>query len=291
MRLKFWSIISCLIWAGCSPSNFYLTEDNDYLKPDKNRDTNYSQGLEVGYSSRQEGIRRRAGLRHEIYTPENLRASEVETGDRGYAGTLAGFYQYDLLHEDSYSTFRISGGCTGPCAHAEDLQKFVHNDLGLGTDPQGWGNQYPQEAFTEILDTSYSRWLGTSNFDLLAGRTARIGTLRTYGETELIARWGWSLPAELAPVEPLDSSGNTFFFFGGLLLRTLAYDALIQGSVFRDDGDYPTHDPNYVHGGLKLGFAFKISAFSFQYTWLRQSSEWEGQEPHSYGSISLGVSW
>jgi hypothetical protein len=83
------------------------------------------------------------------------------------------------------------------------VQKFVHNDLGLGDDPRGWDNQ---------LDTE---WLGNVNFtwkrklfapdedryqpgrwasDFSVGGQVGVGNAARFVDAQLEYRLGWGLP-------------------------------------------------------------------------------------------------
>lgn len=269
-----------------------MNEENDYFKPDENRDTNYSQGLTVGGSWRTEGKRQTVGIKQEIYTPDNLRLTTPEPDDRGYAGKLGAFYENESLHIGKLFSLRLEAGCTGDCSQAEAAQKFVHNDLDLGTDPQGWSTQYGQEVYTQASLKRFRRLNFFNVIDLIYGTTAEAGSLESYAEGEGMIRIGRNLPLDMAPIER--SGGEeppTFFVFGGTSLRGVAYNTLLEGSFFRDTDDFPTQQLNYVLARLKLGFVWRLEDYALSYQWIRQSSEYNGQGAHSYGSINLSRSF
>src|SRR6185369_7408012 len=148
-------------WEGASLT---LNWDND---ANRGSDRHYTQGARIQYLSadlstqncfhafsdllptwgyRLEGVKAGVEMGQEIYTPENLDASEPLPDDRPYAGWL---YLSSILQRRGQATksswgmetWRVDVGVVGPPSLAEAAQRVWH-----GRDPQGWDNQLKTEV-------------------------------------------------------------------------------------------------------------------------------------------------
>jgi hypothetical protein len=154
-------------------------------------------------------VRRAFGLTQLMSTPNDLTIEELQPDDPPYAGVLGLHGSWAAYDNRRLAALQLFVGCMGPCSGAEHVQKFVHNDLGQGDDPQGWDNQ---------LDTE---WLGNVNFawkrklfapledryepgrwgnDLSVGGSLGAGNALTYADAQLEYRLGWGLPMGFTPL-------------------------------------------------------------------------------------------
>ena len=98
---------------------------------------------------------------------------------------------------------QVSVACMGPCSGGEQLQEFVHDDLGFGTSPQGWDNQLANRWLWN-LNYEYRHKLVSSEVaryvprrfaaDLAAAGHAGVGSGATFVRGDLEFRFGWGLP-------------------------------------------------------------------------------------------------
>ena len=95
---KVYRLLLLFILSSCTQYRFSLIEENDYFKPDANRDSNYSQGLIFSGTKIDERGQESIFLQHAIYTPDNLRLAIPERSDRGYAGFLAVGYESRVFY-------------------------------------------------------------------------------------------------------------------------------------------------------------------------------------------------
>jgi hypothetical protein len=148
-------------------------------------------------------VRRSFGLTQLMSSPNDLEIEELQPDEPPYAGVLGIHGSWSAYDNRRLTALQLYVGCMGPCSGAEHVQKFVHNDLGLGEDPQGWDNQ---------LDTE---WLGNVNFawkwkvfapaedryqpgrwanDFAVGGQLGAGNAATYADAQLEYRLGLGLP-------------------------------------------------------------------------------------------------
>ena len=148
-------------------------------------------------------VRRSFGLTQLMSSPNDLALAELQPDDAPYAGVLGVHGSWASYDNRRLAALQLYVGCMGPCSGAEQVQKFVHNDIGAGDDPQGWDNQ---------LDTE---WLGNVNFawkrklyapaddryqpgrwanDFSIGGQLGAGNAATYADAQIEYRLGWGLP-------------------------------------------------------------------------------------------------
>jgi len=91
-------------------------------------------------------------------------------------------------------------GCLGPCSEAEEVQKFAHDDLGLGDHPAGWANQLENDILVNLnYEYRHKLWVGGNGTrrlgqDLSVGTQVGVGSFATYAEAWLEYRLGWDVP-------------------------------------------------------------------------------------------------
>jgi lipid A 3-O-deacylase len=146
------------------------------------------------------------GITQLIITPKDVTIASPQPDDAPWAGILGGYISWSANDDRRLAALQAYIGCMGPCSQAEDVQKFVHRDLGLGEIPEGWSNQLDNELLAN-LNYEYRRkvWMGGANqemrgwgHDLAIGAQAGIGTFATYASAWVECRFGWDLPPGFA---------------------------------------------------------------------------------------------
>lgn len=152
-------------------------------------------------------VRRAIGISQQIVTPSDLRIPELQPDDAPWAGRLGVFASWLAIDNSRLSAFQVYAGCMGPCSFAEEVQRFVHEDLDKGPDPLGWDNQLSGEPLfnvnfmlrrkirvAEEKDYDAPTWA----YDLSLGSQAALGNLATYIDAFIEYRVGWGLPRGFA---------------------------------------------------------------------------------------------
>jgi hypothetical protein len=147
-------------------------------------------------------VRRAAALTQIITTPHDITIETPQPDDVPWAGVLAGTGSWSSNDNRRMAAMQIYFGCMGPCSGGEQVQKFVHEDLGLGTPPEGWDNQLAQrwlwnlnyEYRHKLVRAEEARYApGRFAADLGAGVMAGAGSAATLVRGEVEFRFGWGL--------------------------------------------------------------------------------------------------
>ncbi|NJN63594.1 MAG: lipid A deacylase LpxR family protein [Acidobacteria bacterium] len=152
-------------------------------------------------------VRRAIGLSQQIVTPKRLRVAELQPHDAPWAGRLGIYASWLSIDNRRLAAFQVYIGCMGPCSQAEEVQRFVHEDLDKGADPLGWHNQLSGE---ELLNLNYTfrrkiRKAPESDYsapawayDVSYGSQLALGNLATFIDAFVEWRVGWGLPRGFA---------------------------------------------------------------------------------------------
>ncbi len=233
-------------------------------------------------------VRKGIGLNQIIQTPEDLSRTDLIQDDVPYAGVLGVANSWMVLDNDGLNAFQIYLGMLGPASMAEQVQCFVHSDLGFGEDPMGWDNQLGNEPIVNLNYALARKIAGTGGerkglgADLSYTGNLGLGNLFTHAQIGLEARLGWRLPEGFAPLpdvigrgiimDPvLDGPlpGETRFYFSAVARNSLmAYTALLDGNLFQDSHsvDYDRYVAQILlgahleHGAFGIHFTFYFSS-------------------------------
>jgi len=253
-------------------------------------------------------VRWAMGLGQQILTPHDISTERPQPDDVPWAGMLTVSSAWSAYDDRRLGALQLVGGCMGPCSGAEAVQKFIHDDLGLGPAPRGWDNQLVNRA---LVNANYEyrhkltadRPFEPARFthDLSAGGLAGLGNLATYAGAQLEYRFGWGVPPGFTgiPEAPglgvmLDpvyvdaaapagsvSARHTYFTLVGRAVAS-AYFAPAEGGKTVNGGEHPEL-PGYpgryqALAGFhleRLPFAFHITYdHSFEPAGLPSSSDW-----------------
>lgn len=232
-------------------------------------------------------VRRGTGLSQVIQTPKDISDPELIEDDVPYAGVLSVANSWTALSDEKLTTFQILVGVLGPASLAEEAQKFVHNDLGMGDDPMGWDHQLSNELLLNLnMSTAHKLWRSGDSagmsMDLSGGGGAALGNLFTQAQLGLQTRFGWNVPAGFAHIPDIAGRGvivnpvldageaGTTRLFGTIALRAAAvgYTVLLDGNTF-EDSHHVDYDPylaqmitgvHWMQGAMGLHFNLYLTS-------------------------------
>jgi hypothetical protein len=154
-------------------------------------------------------VRRAFGLSQQVSTPEDLRVAEFRPDDVPWAGRLGVNATWLSLDNRRMAAVQVYVGCLGPCSHAEEAQRFIHEDLDKGPDPLGWRNQLDDRILGNLNYTiryklikkpeevyNAPRWAS----DLSFGSELGVGNVQRFATGFVEWRIGWSLPRGFTPL-------------------------------------------------------------------------------------------
>ena len=218
---------------------------------------------------------------NEMYTPTEKENPLIPDGDRPWDGySYVGYtaIRGASANEARYYTVRL--GAVGDLSATKNLQRFVHNDLGLGADPTGWETANPSEItidgiYEHKFKSRFKSWVGDAV--LLQTYGVRAGTVRVSCFLEQEARRGFWLENDLA-----------FFVFAGVRGEVKAYDTHLDGRLFRSN-HYTVRAIPFV-AWANAGAEIVYKNYFLRYGYKFQTEEFKNQDGrHLYGSISLGA--
>jgi lipid A 3-O-deacylase len=231
-------------------------------------------------------VRRGTGLSQIIQTPKDISDPALIEDDVPYAGVLGIASSWTALSNERIVTFQLYTGVLGPASLAEQAQKFVHNDLGLGDDPMGWDHQLSNEFLLNLnMSAAHKLWSSGQpagmSMDLAGGGGFGLGNLFTQVQLGLQTRFGWNMPAGFAHIPDLAGRGvivnpvldagepGVTRLFGTITARTAAvgYTVLLDGNTF-EDSHRVSYDPyltqvitglHWMQGAMGLHFNLYLS--------------------------------
>lgn len=142
------------------------------------------------------------GLSQIILTPSEIGIETPQPDDVPWAGTLGVTGSWWSNDNKKLAALQIYLGCLGPCSQAEQVQTFVHDDLGFGEPPKGWDNQLSNRVLANLnYEYRYKLYAvdvaaylpGRFAHDLSIGGQAAVGNLLTSVTGQLEFRFGWGL--------------------------------------------------------------------------------------------------
>ena len=201
-----------------------------------------------------------------------------------------------FIDEAEIDLDKVRLGCVGSCSFAKEAQRFVHNDLGAGADPQGWDTQLRNEPVFQYKKGRFflsdKGTIAGVPLDTISGLSGELGNIETHAQGELYLRLGSGIHHSVYPVLTRDTEGFHYFFIAGAQTRIVGYNAFIEGSLFRDnDNDFPTQEQSRFIGLFQIGFVILCDSFQFAYLWNRTSPEFGGQPAHSFGTLDFSWRW
>jgi len=241
-------------------------------------------------------------LGQQMWTPEDIEATEPPPNERPYAGLLfleTGIYQYSASAVDKFS-FML--GTVGPNSFAEDGQKFIHSIVG-SDEPMGWDDQIENQVVFNLgyqghrLLTRNNAWL-MQHYDLSSVGRVNVGNFQSELAVGTVARWGKNLdsnfgsvgftPGKLFDVSVISSSASGYFVFTGIEGRYRFNDITI-------DGDRPAHVPDTNVENLQatavLGFVYYEPSWGTSLSFATSTPDFEEDIRSSTSMGSFEIFW
>jgi hypothetical protein len=138
-----------------------------------------------------------------IVTPSDITIAEPQPNDAPWAGVLGLATSWSSYDNRRLAAMQAYLGCMGPCSGAEEVQTFVHEDLGFGDTPVGWDNQLDTKIlgnlnyeyrYKLLADGAEDYAVGRFGNDFAVGARADLGNLITGLLGQIEYRFGWGLP-------------------------------------------------------------------------------------------------
>jgi lipid A 3-O-deacylase len=214
-------------------------------------------------------------LGQEMYTPTDKRSPEVPDGDRPWDGySYIGARKRHLGETGSYYLAEVRLGAVGSASRADRLQKFVHNDLDMGTNPKGWGTQNPSEI---AIDASLAHHFPNTTNTLIGETRTQLGYKVRLGN--VITRASF--------LSEIEKGWRDFYFIAGTAAHAVLYNTHLDGRLLQNN-TY-TVDKKWFVAEASLGIGVRIfRRFSLEYKYKYTTEEFKGQTGrHSVGEVNF----
>ena len=245
---------------------------------------------------------------HKIFTPNDIRASELITDDRPYAAWMYLGFSAHFENAVRSHTFELDIGLIGPAALGENVQNGYHKMIKKYL-AEGWKNQLRNEP---TLQLSYQQRLSffqlnrtNSKYkylDLVPFFGASAGNVEIKIHSGLMIRLGQRLPNDFGPSRPSQNDGDHFtepqvshaektYFYGFMAGRAnfVARNIFLDGNTF---GNSHSVSKNPFVFETELGFVGNLDQFSATWSFVTRSPEFKERSAiNSFASISLGYTY
>lgn len=222
-------------------------------------------------------------LQQDCYTPASIRRRVPDPDDRPFAAALCLAQEarsYDAIRGIELLS-RFSLGVIGPCAFCAEEQRWIHNGLG-NIEPLGWENQLGASLLLNYHARLTKQLLSRKTFALLGGVGTALGTYQDHLDGELTLRIGDA-------ASDFRNRGFRWMLFGKAGARFVAYDAALQGRLFRNDDAFalPAASIDRTIGNLQWGVRLRFGTVELSYTETYLTRAFTGGLPHGWGSFGI----
>lgn len=242
-------------------------------------------------------------LGQEMYTPSDIRNPMPFPDDQPYAGILfldSTFYVRSPRHTHAWN---LRLGMVGPSAHADDVQKEIHEWIGADA-PQGWHTQLPDEFIVNVDYTLGGEWLrgelgGDASCRLVPLGGASLGNYFTGVSAGMYGEIGWNLPPAVGLLsirrgmdsfsieDPVSRAPWSLGLTLGGGAFGVAHYLPLDGTLFEDSASVESEPlVGFVSGGLT--WRNRWCTLAYLYTAFGKSYETE-IERSEFGTLT--VSW
>ncbi len=237
-----------------------------------------------------------------MYTPEDIETAALIPDDRPYAGWLyssLAIASIRLDHDegrrrDTKSEIKLNLGVVGPAAHAEEVQKWVHDLIG-DQEPQGWDNQLENELGIILSARRDYRLLFGKVFgweyDSIGHMSSSLGNVLTQVTTGNTVRVGPTVsrdwPGKIIQPDALMLGEGDFdyHFFAGVDGRLVLRDIFLDGNTFEDSHSV---DKEPVVADFFAGLSTKWQNMEVTLSIVHRTDEFETEEGNNvFGALSV----
>ena len=240
-----------------------------------------------------------------MYTPEDKDSFTQPEDERRYAGWLGISFSLHVKDEHLLNSVGLTVGTTGSNSLAEATQDSIHDVLGVDKS-NGWDEQVPNEITLDLSFVQKRRAdfiemeRGAFRLDGLTEWGVRLGSFRTEAHVGGFFRAGYNLPPDFSdPRISDDAYSHRYFDTGseyhgnwsiyalfGATLRGVAYDATLDGPVFRDFDTGNTREPLVGEVFCGVGIRYRTVEFSYVHTWRTEEFK-EQSGMNDFGTLAV----
>ncbi len=230
-------------------------------------------------------------LENNGYTPNHLDYTQIQYGDRPYAGVILLKTFLTAINEDRRERISttLSTGLIGPWAGDEDMQKDIHHWIHY-IQPLGWGNQIKNDVVVDYQMNYEREFLSINDcFSLSSYASARAGTLSnkaTAGATAILGKFYSPFSSEKkGPAKKIQ-----FYLYDHPAMSVIGYDATLQGGMFDRSSVYtiPEKDISRITFVNRWGIVVIFRKLYLEYYQSGNTQEFSTSVFHKSGGLQIG---
>jgi hypothetical protein len=230
-----------------------------------------------------------------MYNAQTGQIKSPSLVDRPFAAYLYGGARISwFLKNEQIFSGAINVGTIGPNAKGKEVQEGLHDIVGFYK-IAGWEYQVENEVGLNA-SFNYSRLLsriGSNDFSLnsyvnLGNTFSGVGAGVLY-RTGKLNKFFNSVSSNSRISNSRDSiPPKEVFFFTRPMLNFVAYDATVQGGLFRENRGGITFDPQRVQYSQELGINYANNRWTLNFSLTFKSRDVRSQEnAHQFGSAYI----
>ncbi|MBN1597204.1 MAG: lipid A deacylase LpxR family protein [Bacteroidales bacterium] len=228
-------------------------------------------------------------LSQKIYTPVQTKTSEIQYGDRPYAGTLTLAYTEEAI----YSTGKISSciviGVLGDRSWSSETQNFIHKVID-NDQIQGWDNQIDNDIIFNLNYSFERRFLKLDFMNLSSAANLRLGTLNT--DLGGSVKVSFIINYERLNIKHISAIAKNLRIYSHAEIspRYVLYNATLNGGfINRSDSNHTlsTSELRALVIDNTIGVVICYRAFQLEIDAVHTIPEFKGGRHHMYGRIAL----
>ena len=278
--------------------------DNDYFVAFTKSDKYYTYGLRLGlrYVPKQTGFLSRVSpssnryflhfaMNLKAFTPNYLENTPDQTLRRPFAGWLYGELNTIYTFQHAVLSVGLQAGVLGPSAHAGDIQNWFHKHVTRDPVLEGWDKQIPNQVGINMVASYSRRLLGGRFWDGYMTARGAVGNIYTYFAPQINFRIGRFLPISQSLalrntiLSPPDA--HELFFEIGPGIRLMAYDATLQGNLFRDNAFLNAEEVNNISLTARMSLNYSKKRWSGRLSYHYSSGDINNNDGHFFARILL----
>lgn len=284
-----------------SNNYFRFNYDNDYFA---STDKNYTQGYNfelvapflqnnpvnyLFFKPTHGDYKYGLSIEHIGYTPDNIKSSEIQYGDRPFAASImikSFSIATDTLHKSRFVS-SLNVGLIGPGAFGKEMQVAIHKATG-NTIPEGWQNQIKNDLVLNY-EVSYEKQLMKYRnlFSLATNANLRLGTLFTNASIGMTATIG-IINSPFTAVK--NKNKFQFYIYSQPIFSVIGYDASLQGGLFNKKSPYKisSNSLNRLTAQYNYGIVLQTKTMYFEYSRTLLTREYDLGNSAEWGGIKIG---
>jgi hypothetical protein len=231
------------------------------------------------------------GVSLKAYTPNYLDEQTTNESiiERPFAGWSYATFESTYTFQNSFFRMGVETGILGPDSQAGRVQNWFHETISNDAFVD-WDGQIPNQLGVNITSAYAHKLYNLGWIDSYGRVDASVGNIFTYVRPQLNLRVGKfnRIGESVANQNGMLSPANTseFFLEYGLGWKLSAYNATVQGNIFKENNRNSKEINNTIFL-MHLGLNFSYKRFGVLFKYQYGTGEFERTQVHRFGALRL----